>query len=496
MEVDELATRAATATRWSTFTEIVAKLISPITNMILARLLTPEAFGVVATINMVVSFADMFTDAGFQKFLIQHDFCDRKALDDNTTVAFWTNLGISLVCWSIISLFREEIASIVGSPGVENVIVIAAISLPLTSFSSIQMARYKRDFDFKTLFYVRIVGVCTPLFVTVPLAVVSHSYWALVVGTIAGNFVNAIILTVRSEWKPRLYYSFSMLKRMFTYSWWVLLESISVWLTSYIGTFVVGAYLSTYYVGIYKTAMTTTNQIISLITSATSAPLFSALSKLQNDDNSFKSVYYKYIQAIGLFIVPLGVGIFLYRNLVTQILLGNQWTEAANFIGLWGLMSSTSLVLGTYCSGIFNAKGKPVLSFASQCLHLVALIPTLVISSQYGFETLYISRSLIRVQFIIIQLIFVKLFFHVSPLLIICNIIPSIICSSVMAIVAIILRQISDTFVWQLLSVVLCIIVYFLVVKLFFKDLLRQSFETLGFDVGKIAQKLKKIFTK
>ena len=138
------------------------------------------------------------------------------------------------------------------------------------------MSRYKRNFDFKTLFYVRIVGVCVPIFVTVPLAFVTRSFWALVIGTIVGNLVNAIILTARSEWKPSFYYNLEQLKRMFLFSWWILLESISVWLTSYIGTFIVGSYLSTYYLGLYKTSMTTTNQIISLITTATTAPLITA----------------------------------------------------------------------------------------------------------------------------------------------------------------------------------------------------------------------------
>ena len=62
------------ATKWSAITEVVAKLISPITSMVLARLLAPEAFGVVATITMIVTFAEIFTDAGFQKYLIQHEF--------------------------------------------------------------------------------------------------------------------------------------------------------------------------------------------------------------------------------------------------------------------------------------------------------------------------------------------------------------------------------------------------------------------------------------
>ena len=192
MEKAEISRLTANATRWSTITEIVAKLVSPITSMILARLLTPEAFGVIATINMVISFADMFTDAGFQKFLIQHQFKDEQELNQNTTVAFWTNLIISLIGWLIIAIFSENIAELVGNPGLGNVIVIAAVSLPLTSFSSIQMSRYKRNFDFKTLFYVRIVGVCVPIFVTVPLAFVTRSFWALVIGTIVGNLVNAI----------------------------------------------------------------------------------------------------------------------------------------------------------------------------------------------------------------------------------------------------------------------------------------------------------------
>lgn len=484
MSVEEITNKTASATRWSTFTEIIAKLISPITNMILARLLSPEAFGVVATINMVISFADMFTDAGFQKFLVQHEFRDKKELDENTTVAFWTNLCVSLTCWAIITLFCDKIAILVGNPGLGHVIAIASISLPLTSFSSIQMARYRRSFDFKTLFYVRIVGVCVPLFVTVPLAVITHSYWALVVGTIAGNLVNAIILSIRSEWSPHFFYSFKKLKNMFMYSWWILLESISVWLTSYIGTFIVGSYLSNYYLGLYKTSMTTTNQIIGLVTSATSAPLFTALSQLQRDDDSFRLVYYNYIQAISVFVVPLGIGIFLYRDFVTAVLLGKQWAEATDFIGLWALLSTISLVLGTYCSGIYNAKGKPIFSFVAQCLHLVALIPVLLLSAQRGFETLYVARSLVRLQFVFVQLIIVRLFFKVSPIQIICKIVPSFVCSAIMAVIALGLKSLSSTLIWQLFSALICMFVYFVSMKLLFKNLLANALASIGFRIG------------
>ena len=98
--------KAGKATTWAAITEVAAKLITPITNMLLARLLTPEAFGVVATITIVISFAEVFTDAGFQKYIIQHPFSTDDELNDNATVAFWTNLLISLIIWGCI-IFLE-----------------------------------------------------------------------------------------------------------------------------------------------------------------------------------------------------------------------------------------------------------------------------------------------------------------------------------------------------------------------------------------------------
>ena len=103
------------ATKWAAITNILRKMITPIINMILARLLTPEIIGVVATISVVISFADMFTDAGFQKYLVQHNFKSEDDLNNATNVAFWTNFVLSLIIWGIIFCFRDQIAYFVGS---------------------------------------------------------------------------------------------------------------------------------------------------------------------------------------------------------------------------------------------------------------------------------------------------------------------------------------------------------------------------------------------
>lgn len=475
-----LKSETAYATRWSSITEVTSRLVLPLVNIVLARLLTPEAFGIVATITMIVSFAEIFADAGFQKYIVQHVFSCRKELDENTNVAFWTNLSIAIFIWFIIYIYRDGLAVMVGNPGLGNVIAVSSISLPLIAFSSIQMSRFKRDMDFKTLFFVRIIAISVPVFVTLPIAFFTHSFWALIIGTIMSNLVNAIVLTLRSPWKPRLFYSWKQLKAMFSYSWWILLESITTWLTSYSDTFIVSVSMTAFYVGLYKTSMVTVNQITGLIAASVSAPLFVALSRLQNDPQKLETTYNDYMQAVAYFIFPLSAGIWFFRDFITLILLGSQWTEASDFIGLWGLTSSVALVLGTFANGLYNAVGKTFLSFSVALANLALMVPILIWAAPKGFECVYISRSLLRVPFVIIQLMAMALFlrYHVTALL--KKLLPVLIPTILMSVCAAFMQPLSTSIIWSILCIILCMGVYFGTTYIWNKNLLIQSCATLG----------------
>lgn len=462
--MSKLNTQIATATKWSAITEIVAKLITPVSSMVLARLLAPEAFGVVATITMIITFAEIFTDAGFQKYLIQHEFNNKEDRVQSTNVAFWSNLILSLIIWIGITLFCEPLATLVGNPGLGHVLTIACVSIPLAAFSSIQMALYKRDFDFKTLFKVRIVGICIPLFVTIPLAFWLKSYWALVIGTIAGNLVNAVLLTYYSKWKPVLYFSFQKLKDMLSFTIWSMFESISIWLTVYIDIFIVGVYLNEYYLGLYKTSTTIVGQITALITSATTPILFSSLSRLQSDEEEFKRMFLKFQRLVALLIIPVGVGIFCFRELITTILLGEQWSEASGFVGLWGLTSAITIVLSHYSSEVYRAKGRPKLSVLSQWLHMVVLYPVVLFAIEYGFEVLYISRSLVRLEGILVNLIIMFVIVKISPFSMVKNIVVPCIGSLIMYLVSVCLQDLGNNLIWQITSILICGFVYFSII--------------------------------
>lgn len=461
---DELSKKASLATKWSLVTEVVVKLISPLTQVALAHILAPEAFGVVATVTMVTSFADMLSDAGFQKYLIQHDFVNKDQLVRSANVAFITNLCISIAIWILVGIFSEPLAVLVGNEGLGIVLVVACSSLPLTALSSIQLALFHRSLSFKELFAVRIAVALVPLVVTVPLALLGFDFWSLIVGTIAGNVVNAFALTVKSSWKPSLYYSFAELKEMISFSAWTLLEQFSIWLTSWVGTFIVGSLLTPYYLGLYKTSISMINTTMGVITSATTPVLFAELSRRQNDDAAFEMAFFRMQHKVGLFVVPLGFGIYLYRDFLTNLVLGPQWAEASLMFGLWGLSSAVVLPIGYYASEVFRAKGRPKLSFATQVAYLLIMIPVTYCAARLDFASFALASSLLRFAAITIDVIVLKTFIKFPVGKMLRGLAPILACSFVMLSVGEVLNCLNTP---VLVGIIACVLSYALCCEVF-----------------------------
>lgn len=455
------------AAKWSTITEIIAKAINPVSNIVLARILVPEAFGVVATASMVFSFTDILTDTGFEKYLVQHEFINDEEKYKSANVAFWTNFALSLFIWGIIVLFSDQIAKLVGNPGLGFVIAIACAQLPLTSFTSIQIALFRRDFNFKTLFWIRLITISIPFAVTIPLALYGYGYWSIIIGTIVGQLFNTILLTIKCKWKPKLFYSIKKLKEMLSFSIWSLIESISIWLTGWIDVFIIGSVLSAYYLGLYKTSVTMVNGMMGLITASVVPVLFSALSRLQNDTKKFNEMYFSVQKFVSIFVFPIGIIVFLYKDFVTGILLGSQWTEAGGVIGSWALTSAVMIVFSYFCSEVYRAKGRPKFSFLSQILHLAVLIPVCVVFAQQGFWPLVYARSWIRFEAILVNIILMSIVFRISIAKTFKNVLPTAVSSFAMGALGFFLQQINSGNVWNIISIIICAIFYYGMINLF-----------------------------
>jgi PST family polysaccharide transporter len=299
------------------------------------------------------------------------------------------------------------------------------------------------------------------LFVTILLALWLRSYWALVIGTIAVHFSNAVILTVKSNWRPRLFYDALYLKKMFSFCSWTVLDTILVWATSYIDVFLIAVMLNEYYLGLYKTSIATVGQIVSIITAGILPVLMPSLSRVQNDFSEMRVLLLKFQKYMAIILLPLGVGIFMFSDLITAILLGEQWKEASNFIGLWGLMEVVTIIFARFCSVIYPAIGKPRISVLVQILHLVVLIPAVYIAVQYGFTALYWTRSLVRLEGVLVNIMFAYMLIQQSPWKMLKNILPEAFSAVVMGLVAYLLLSISNSILMSFVYIPICIVVYF-----------------------------------
>lgn len=381
----DLGSEVANATKWSLATQIASKLISPVTTLILAHLLAPEAFGVIALVAMVTSFAEMFSDAGFQKYLIQHEYESSDEFSLSANAAFWTNGFISVVLWVLVVIFRNQLAALVGNPDLGFTLACACASLPLVAASSVQIAIYQRSFDFKTLFSSRTVSALLILTVSVGCALMGFGYWSMIFGTLASNLFLAVWLTIKSTWKPRLLYSFSMLHQMFSFSFWTLLEAISIWITAWMGTFVLATIMNDYYLGLYNTSISLANAVTGIATSAVNPIIFASLSRFQNNRERFDSAFYLMQRYLAFVCVPLAVCMFVYRDMIVALYLGENWIETADFFGLYAAANAFIIVFGHIASESYRSLGKPRISIIVQLIAILFILPAQIYGALAGF---------------------------------------------------------------------------------------------------------------
>lgn len=462
-----METKVVAAAKWSLITEVLAKLITPITNIILAHILAPTAFGILATIMMVISFAEMLADAGFQKFLVQYEFENEEDKQRSVSVAFISNIVLASLLWVFIIIWRDDLASLVGNEGLGIPLVVMGGMLPLGAFSSIQMAMYRRSFNFKFLLSIRMITIITPLFVSIPMALLGFDYWSLIVGLLVAQLFTAIVLCVRQEKIISIYFSYRVFCNMFSFSAWSLAEAFSIWLTAWVDTFIISHFLNAYYLGVYKMPTAIVTTVMAIATSSMAPVLFAALSRHQHNQEEFEKTFLTFQRYMALFLVPLGVGMFVYQDFIVQILLGPQWQLAGIVLGSWALSSSLVTAISYLISEAFRAKGMPNISFLAQMLHLIVLIPVIYICVQYDFTTFVYARSIVRVQMIAVLLILLSIYVDMNAWRVIRNIKSYIIASLIVGIGSYLLLHVYNSMIWTIFCICISLISYLVVLYLF-----------------------------
>ena len=379
--------------KWSFFSELASKAIQPVVVIVLARLLTPEDYGVMTSAMMVIAFSQIFWDAGMGKALIQR----QTDIEEASNAVFLINIALGIIIAALLYLFAKPIAqTFFHDDRVIAVLQVMTLQVLFGALSSVQNALLQKEMGFKKLFWVRFATVSLPGLASIPLAMNGFGYWALVAGTLVGQLAQVIMLWTLSQWRPTLVVKYEVAKEIGKFGVWVGLSGLLAWFYMWADSFVVGAYMGSHDLGLYRTG----NQIVTYSYSLLSAPLMPVLYSwmVSRKIEEIRAALMNVVSFLSLIFMPIAIFIFMQADFVSNFVFGKNWLGISLVIAVMALSHGLSSVLVAN-SEAYRASGVPQYETYPMLIGLLIFVPVYIYSAQRGLEYFLYSRLFVVVGF-------------------------------------------------------------------------------------------------
>ncbi len=315
-------------TFWSSVENISVQGIRFLFGLIMARLLSPEEFGLIGMITVFMLVAQTFVDSGFANALVRNN--QRTELDFST--AFYFNIVVGAFVYFILFVSSPFIASFYDMPILEDLTKVICLNIVINSLGIVQGAKLTIAVDFKSQAKVTTISVLISGFIGIYLAYSGLGVWALVVQSLLRNFLNVIFLWFVSRWIPKLQFSWSAFKTMFNFGYKLLLSGLIDTIYRNITILIIGKVFSATDLGNYTRAQQFAALPSSNLTRVLGRVTFPILSSIQDDDSRLRSVYSKYLRFVAFIVFPLMVILAALSKPLILLILTDKWADAIPYL--------------------------------------------------------------------------------------------------------------------------------------------------------------------
>ena len=313
---------------WSFADNIFNQGITFLVGLVLARLLTPEEYGLIGIITIFIAVFNSIVDSGFSNALIRKS--DAKEIDYNTV--FISNMVLSVILFFAMFFSASAIAKFFNQPQLLPLTKVMSSVVIINAFAIIQRTILVKKVDFKTQTKVSLIASISSGAVGIGMAFAGYGVWSLVGQQISRQLLNSLFLWVFSKWYPRLQFSYQSFKQLFGFGWKLLVSGLidTVWKEIY--QVVIGKYYSAETLGQYTRARQFGTIFSSNLTTVVQRVSYPILSEIQDDRTRLKFAYKKVIKVTMLvtFCCMLGLAAIAEPMIVT--LIGDQWLPAVPFL--------------------------------------------------------------------------------------------------------------------------------------------------------------------
>jgi len=339
---------------WSAAQSWGNQVITLLVVAVLARLLSPSAFGLVALANVFVAFTKIFIDQGFAMAIIQ-----RRDLEPaHLSTAFWSNVTVGIALMVIGLLAAGGVAQVFGEPQLTPIVRWLSIVFLVSSLSAVQQALLKRDFGFKVLAIRSLVATVIGGIVGVSMAVTGWGVWSLVGQQVTFNVVQVILLWTISNWRPSFGFSVPHFRDLLAYGANIVGINVAEFLSRNADKFLIGYYLGAVALGYYAIAYKLLETMARLFAAVSSQVVFSSFAALQAEVERLRRAFYTATRLTGVITFPLFTGLAVVASGLVALLFGPQWQESVPVVRILvfaGLLESIFL----YNANVMLAMGKP-----------------------------------------------------------------------------------------------------------------------------------------
>lgn len=406
-EMENINQRMARGMAWMVAARLADRSVGLLSTIILARLLVPGDFGLIAMATAIGAMLDLFGAFSFDVALIQKSQAERRHYD----TAWTLNLIFGVVCGLGMILLAIPAAGFYNEPRLTEVMYVLSISSFVIALNNIGIVDFRKELNFRQEFIFIFVRRILTFFVTIAMAIIFRSYWALLVGITLGRIINCWMSYVMSNYRPRL--SLAAWRELFGFSKWLFVNNLLHFLRNGGITFVIGRMFGARELGVYRISYELSHLPSTELVAPINRVAFPGYAKMKTPDEVRVS-YLNLLGLITLVILPIGVGIAAVAQPMVLTALGDQWVDATALIGILAISGAINATQ-TNNTSVFLAMGHPHKITIFQTCYLAILFPALYFSlKEYGIVGAGYAYLLAQVVDAVLQTALTKSLLHFS----------------------------------------------------------------------------------
>ena len=380
---ESLKKKFFTGLAWTLIENVAVRALGIIITVVLARLLTPEDYGLIGMLSIFIAVSDVFIQSGFGQALIQKSDCT----DEDFSTAFYFNVAVSLLIYVALFFGAPLIAAFYREPQLISITRVLSLNFVLGSFNLVQQSKLRKSMNFKPLAYISLICTVVSGVIGVGMAYIGFGVWSLVAQTLSATLVRVVVFPLFTKWTPNRPFNYQSFRHLWGFGSKILVTGIFEVLVRNLSNIIIGRFYNKEQVGYFSKARNFADVPATTMYSVLGTVLFPLLSEIHEDEERHKTVFKRVSFYTVLITFPVMILMTLLAKPIVIILFTEKWAACIPLLQAF-LLARAFLPLNVINANMLQSRGETKLYmniyFFTGPLSVIAVL----VSIPFGVEAM------------------------------------------------------------------------------------------------------------